>query len=117
MDRGYLVSMHSDPIIHGPNSLALDEIILDYNNKLTEAHITYKLYECVHTYLGITCRLIHRHYLNDVPYATFVRRFAFTKNFHTNVICSSQYPYKAGKIWIMPMLARKTTQMVPSTVI
>lgn len=30
--------MQSDPIIHSPNSLALDEIILDYNNKLTEAH-------------------------------------------------------------------------------
>lgn len=67
--------------------------------------------------LGDMCRLIHRYYLNDVPYATFVRCFMFTKNFHTNMICSSQKPCKAGKIWITPMLARKTTQMVLSTVI
>lgn len=116
MDIGYLVSMQSDPIIHSPNSLALDEIILDYNNKLTEAHFTYVIWMCAYI-LGSMCRLIRRYYLNDVPYATFVRCFTFTKNFHTNMICSSQYPYKTGKIWIMPVLARKITQMVLSTVI
>lgn len=49
--------MNSDPIFHSPNSLALDEITLDYNNKLTEAHFIYKLCECVHAYSGICADL------------------------------------------------------------
>lgn len=30
-------------------------------------------------------RPVRRYYINDVPHATFVRCFMFTKNFHTNI--------------------------------
>lgn len=70
---------------------------------------------CAHI-LGYMCRLIRRYYLNDVPYATFVRCFTFTKNFHTNMICHYCVPKMRTNVDCILVLW-KITQMVLSTVI
>lgn len=101
MDIGYLVSMQSDPIIHSPNSLALDEIILDYNNKLTEAHFISVIWMCAHI-LGYMCRLIRRYYLNDVPYATFVSASRLPRTFIQTWSALHNIPIKQAKYGLCP---------------